>query len=220
MDGVYVILGNDLAGDRVWPVASSPEVNFIPQGASKHSSVFPACAVIRAINKVKVDQCGPEGALDKPVFAVPSFPRPVTRSDLVRDQREDFTLCDLFSQVLSGGEVESATQGYFLQEGLLVRKWIPQAECFVGDEVIQIVVPLKLRRVVLQTAYGGVAGHLSVRKTYDNVLKYFYWPRLKKEISEFIKTCHTCQRIGKPNQTIKPAPLCPIPVYCLIVGLV
>lgn len=77
--------------------------------------------------------------------------------------------------------------------------------------MFQIVVPAKFREVVLKTAHGDVAGHLGVRKTYDRVMKYFYWPKLKKEVAGFIKTCHVCQLTGKPNQMLKPAPLYPIP---------
>lgn len=43
------------------------------------------------------------------------------------------------------------------------------------------------------------------------IFQYFYWPRLKKDISAYIKTCHTCQLTWKPNQSIKPPPLHPIP---------
>lgn len=35
-------------------------------------------------------------------------------------------------------------------------------------------------------------------------------------MSKFIKTCHTCQMTGKPNQSLRPAPLCPIPAMGLL----
>ena len=69
----------------------------------------------------------------------------------------------------------------------------------------------KLRQAVLQTAHNTVAGHLGVKKTYDRVLHYFYSPKLKRDISAYIKTCPVCQVIGKPNQANKPSTLCPIP---------
>ncbi len=31
-------------------------------------------------------------------------------------------------------------------------------------------------------------------------------------MASFIKTCHTCQIVGKPNEILAPAPLYPIPV--------
>lgn len=61
-------------------------------------------------------------------------------------------------------------RGYFLKHGLLVRKWVLQWDCFVGDEIVQIVLPSTLRLTVFQTAHDGFAGHLGVRKTYDRVL--------------------------------------------------
>lgn len=45
----------------------------------------------------------------------------------------------------------------------------------------------------------------------QSVLRHFFWPGVKKSVVGYIKTCHTCQLRGKPNQTINVAPLCPIP---------
>lgn len=73
-----------------------------------------------------------------------------------------------------------------------------------------MVVPVKFRELVLKTSHGNIAGHFGVKKTYDHILRHFYWPRLKRDVSAFIRTCHTCQLTGKPNQTLKPAPLTPI----------
>lgn len=41
---------------------------------------------------------------------------------------------------------------------------------------------------------------------------YFFWPGLKADVTRFCWSCHVCQLCGKPNQTIPPAPLRPIPV--------
>lgn len=37
------------------------------------------------------------------------------------------------------------------------------------------------------------------------------WPRLKKDVSAYIKPCHKSQLTGKPNQSITAAPLFTIP---------
>ncbi len=68
-------------------------------------------------------------------------------------------------------------------------------------------------------------GHLGVRKTYNHILCYFFWPPLKHDVTTYIKTRDMCQVTGKPNQSIKPALLCLIPVVenpfeHLIVGCV
>ena len=96
-----------------------------------------------------------------------------------------------------------------LKDGLLVRKWLLHGENFVGDAVWQIVVPSKFRSAVLKASHDQ-SGHLGVHKTYNYILLYFIWPWLK-DVSGYIRTCHTCQMTGKPNQSIKPVPLYPIP---------
>lgn len=53
---------------------------------------------------------------------------------------------------------------------------------------------------------------MGINKTSDKILQNFFWPGLRKDVSNFIKTCDICQRAGKPNEKIPPAPLKPIPV--------
>ncbi len=70
--------------------------------------------------------------------------------------------------------------------------------------------PAKFWEAVLTLAHD-YAGHWGVRKTYDRVLRHFCWPWLKKDVTVYIKTCHMSQLTGKPNQSMTPAPLFPIP---------
>lgn len=55
---------------------------------------------------------------------------------------------------------------------MLVRRWVPHGDNFVGDPNMQIVVPSKFHHTVIQTSHN-LAGHLGVRKTYDRILRYF-----------------------------------------------
>lgn len=48
-----------------------------------------------------------------------------------------------------------------------------------------------------------------MRKTYDRIVRRFFWPQLKQDVSSFIKKCHVCQITGKPNQKIPVAPAGP-----------
>ena len=141
---------------------------------------------------------------------IPNLPSALDRDEFIRAQEEDDGLMELRDGALTGEKLKSADSGYFKHEGLLVRKFV-----FFKDDLIetllQIVVPMKYREQVLQTAHGEGAGHFGVSKTYDRLLQHFYWPRLKRDVAAFVKTCHTCQIVGKPNQSIKPAPLHPIP---------
>ena len=58
-----------------------------------------------------------------------------------------------------------------------------------------------------------MSGHLGVNKTYHKILNHFFWPGLKSDVSQHCKSCHTCQIVGKPNQTIQKASLRPIPAF-------
>ncbi|KAK0140284.1 hypothetical protein N1851_022726 [Merluccius polli] len=42
------------------------------------------------------------------------------------EQQNDPTLIEMFQQVRPVEEMESVAHGYFLEEGMLVRKWLPQ----------------------------------------------------------------------------------------------
>ena len=92
--GVAVILGNDLAGGRLWPdvlpspvVSSKPVVRELADPEKKLTKVFPACntffspcAVTRAQAYKEQD---PKGNLWNAVFSLP-VPLSVSRSELVK----------------------------------------------------------------------------------------------------------------------------------------
>ena len=96
-----------------------------------------------------------------------------------------------------------------------MRKWRPR-DAPADEEwqvVHQIVVTKKYCGEIISLAHESpMAGHLGVNKTYLRILSHFYWPQLRKDVSEFCKYCDVCQRVGKPNQTILVASLKPIPV--------
>lgn len=132
----------------------------------------------------------------------------VSREKLIREQFSDSSLKPLFllaSQVKPEGE-----SSYFVQDGLLCRRYVVQKEAFTNS-CVQVVVPYKFRKAVLGLAHNGVAGHTGIRKTYDRIVRRFYWPRVRRDVSSYIKSCHVCQLTGKPNQQIPVAPLQPIP---------
>ena len=97
-----------------------------------------------------------------------------------------------------------------------MRKWRPP-DVSAEDEWtvnLQIVVPRVYRPEILNLAHETpMSGHLGGNKTYHKILNHFYWPGLKFDVTQFCKSCHTCQMEGKPNQTIPKAHLQPIPAF-------
>jgi hypothetical protein len=59
---------------------------------------------------------------------------------------------------------------------------------------------------------SSMTEQLDVSKTSNRILAHFYWPNERLDVVEECRSCNTCQVIGKPNQTIRVAPLRPVPV--------
>ena len=137
-----------------------------------------------------------------------------TRDDLVNAQKSDPTLRACFSAVVTRERADVQPLAYFLEKGVLLRKWSShQGPDTEWSTVVQVVVPTLFRPQVLSLAHDTPwSAHLGVTKTHNRVLQHFFWPGLKGDVARHCRTCHTCQLMGKPNQVILPAPLHPIPV--------
>lgn len=130
------------------------------------------------------------------------------------EQKADPTLRKCYSSVMDAKKASSETIAFYLDDGMLMRKWCPTVISHSDWNVIeQIVIPIPFRQHVLKMAHEHQwSGHLGVTKTYQLILKHFYWPGLKSDVARYCRSCHICQITGKPNQSIPRAPLHPIPV--------
>ena len=135
---------------------------------------------------------------------------------LILEQQKDSTLSSLFQNMVSEDEISSVPCCYYKKNGVLMRKWRPpdvpsDAEWAVKH---QVVLPKSYRNGVLSMAHETpLAGHLGASKTYNKILNHFFWPLIKTDVSNFCRSCHTCQMVRKPNQKIPRAPLHPIPAF-------
>ena len=97
-----------------------------------------------------------------------------------------------------------------------MRKWRPPGVSAEDEWTVnhEIVVPRVYRPGILNLAHKTpLSGHLGVNKTYHKIRNHFYWPGLKSDASQHCKSCHTCQMVRKPNQTILKTHLQPIPAF-------
>ena len=234
--GVSFLLGNDLAGGKI---LLTPGMTPVPmQGqdelSQQHPKVFASCAVTRSMSKQSNDDVvdlsdsflaerGDDspcltpagGGAEQAAIVQPEEVVSLSGEQLISDQKKDTDLSDLWDSAVSEDEVDAMSVGYFLRDGLLMRKWSPLHASGQDDwsSVKQIVVPHRFRKDILTLAHDNpLAGHLGINKTYDRILRHFFWPGLKRDVVQHCKCCHICQVAGKPNQTIPPAPLYPIPV--------
>ncbi|KAL7837523.1 hypothetical protein SRHO_G00272340 [Serrasalmus rhombeus] len=119
------------------------------------SNTFPATSV-----------CADE--IDRPISELFK----VSREELIKEQGTDSTLQPLFALAEAEDKIGGGVAGYFMQGGLLCRQWVFRCEAFTNT-VLQVVVPCKFRKAVLELAHNGVAGHTGVRKTYDRVMRRY-----------------------------------------------
>ena len=140
----------------------------------------------------------------------------LSKSQLIQEQQTDPEISKLIFRALPEDEISQVPMCYYIKNGILMRKWRP-FDVPADDEWAvyhQIVVPKSYRHEILSIAHGSpMSGHLGINKTYHKIINHFYWPGLRSDVSKYCKTCHTCQMVGKPNQTIPKAQLQPIPAF-------
>ena len=140
----------------------------------------------------------------------------LSKSQLIQEQQTDPEISKLIFRALPEDEISQVPMCYYIKNGILMRKWRP-FDVPADDEWAvyhQIVVPKSYRHEILSIAHESpMSGHLGINKTYHKISNHFYWPGLKSDVSKYCKTCHTCQMVGKPNQTIPKAQLQPIPAF-------
>ncbi len=239
--GITFLLGNDLAGSRVCPSdpedvpvkvvqseSVTPVVQEQPCEAPKtvalereHPEVFTACVVTRSgaqsqeLLDVKVD----ESVVDLSDTFLTQLAgmeegSQFTREVLINAQCQESSIAALRKTAMSLEESQEVATGYYLHHGVLMRKWRPLRH--PADEhwtvLSQVVLPSSFREAMRLAHESAWAGHFGVRKTQDRVMRHFYWPDVRKDVTKYCRSCHTCQLVGKPNQTIPLAPLSPPPV--------
>ena len=66
-------------------------------------------------------------------------------------------------------------------------------------------------QIIYRTHSTGPAGHPGRVKTVDLVSRTYWWPRLTKDVEEFVRACELCDRI-KPSRSAPTGFLQPLPV--------
>ncbi len=49
-------------------------------------------------------------------------------------------------------------------------------------------------------------GHPGIEKTKELVLREYWWPKMKKDIENYVRACETCQRTMSSTQAKSSAP--------------
>ena len=65
---------------------------------------------------------------------------------------------------------------------------------------LQLIVPVSLRKKILQELHAGVvSGHLGQKKTLSQLRCNFYWPGHARDVALWCRTCPVCAARKSPN---------------------
>ena len=86
--------------------------------------------------------------------------------------------------------------GFFVENNLLYRRWVPRGCDNEEVTVEQLVFPDQCRKTALRLAHSiPLAGHLGRDKTTKRLLQRFYWFSIHKDVAEYCRECDAYQRV-------------------------
>ena len=220
--GIHLLLGNDLAGDKAKKAKlydGMQDINLIDTLIGQSFNKEISTSLSSSQSDIQTDPSNPRSGSENDLSPSTSNDQghdQMSRSQLCKEQHSDSEISPLFERALDEKEISQVPVCYYVKNGILMRKWRPPDVSAEDEWTVnhQIVIPKVYRPEILNLAHETpMSGHLGVNKTYHKILNHFYWPGIKSDVSRHCKSCHTCQMVGKPNQTIPKAQLQPIPAF-------
>ena len=115
---------------------------------------------------------------------------PLPKTNFVKNKKKIHYSLSLFKGHCPSQEAEKVPVCFYKENGILMRKWRP-IDVSAEDDwrvVHQIVVPKVYHTEVISLAHDHpMAGHLGISKTHDRILSHFWWPTLRKDVTEYCK---------------------------------
>ena len=133
------------------------------------------------------------------------FPRKGAE-DFRKAQLEDDYIKTIINSFENNDEnvIRYTSRGFIILDGILYR--------FCANEDTengQLVVPESMTNTILYNYHdeptAGHAGHYGVSRTIDRITAHYYWPKMRAEITDYVRACLQCKKY-KPSNT-KPTGL-------------
>ena len=148
----------------------------------------------------------------------------ISSSDLGNAQKECPDFKDIYrylvdSELPAGKahatKVIAESDQYIVDNGILYHLYSPRTRDIQKQQSVirQLVLPRNKRHEALQAYHDSLlgGGHFGFDRTYQSIRQKYYWPKMYKEILDYIEKCDKCQRI-KNNSHARKAPLTNMPV--------
>ena len=121
------------------------------------------------------------------------------------------TLSCLFMRATTLSAIDEQVWAHQLQQPELLKKWTttyPLKQIgelhWYGDRLV-VMEDISLKRGVISLYHDSpMAGHPGISNTTWAITRDFWWPAMKKDVTEYVKGCTECQ--AKKNQPNKPKP--------------
>ena len=69
----------------------------------------------------------------------------------------------------------------------------------------QFVVPKEQQEGILTEYHDSVlGGHFGIEKTLKSIMTKYYWPSIIRDVAEYVRTCHNCQRHKRDTNQRRP----------------
>jgi transposase InsO family protein len=65
-----------------------------------------------------------------------------------------------------------------------------------------------MKAKILQENHDSILGHRGMNKTYEAIRRHYQWPKMKREVEEYVKRCTKCQL----NKALRPRGRTPIEI--------
>ena len=120
-------------------------------------------------------------------------------SEVAQEQRDDLSLTGCWK--LS----DKSRAGFVVKDNLLYHR-----TRILGQDVYQLVVPESRRAHVLKMGHDSFGGHMGFKRTKARISCTFYWPGLREDCEQYVKTCEACLMKARVTYRdwipIKPTP--------------
>ena len=183
--------------------------------------IFPACVVTHSQTRgAKRDLDESEKTADTGVLLAETFfsdlepgtdTKPVlSRTAPIEEQKTDPEVRRLRQTAMSEVEANDVPESFYLRDDVLMRKWhnprSPTSD--VWSVVHQVVLPLCFRPEVLHLPHEvTMAGDAGIRRTRSRIMAHFWWPRLYKDVAQFVIHAMYVKLWGNPSQLSNQHPL-------------
>ena len=134
------------------------------------------------------------------------------KDKLIMELKKDINFRDIYNKLINKEKIDEKDEfkykHYKIKDNILTYSVIENDE----DEERICIPNGEIKSKILNDYHNSVvAGHMGHLRTYEVIHRHFYWPKMFKEIKNYIARCEECQKNKSTNQApqgyLQPIPL-------------